>query len=89
MGVQGHVLLFADKHSPVSTENVNTIRKDLFSPLLAACDDVREQLASANIQIKVPASCLSALLLLKLKFFFFQMGPDQIFQSPVIKCFVQ
>ncbi|KAK7097001.1 probable cysteine--tRNA ligase, mitochondrial [Littorina saxatilis] len=47
-----HVANVLEKHCPVPTENVNRIRKDMFSPLLTACDDVREELASANIQIK-------------------------------------
>ena len=54
---------FSDKHCPVPTENINGLRKDMFSPLLGACDDVREQLASANIQIKVPSHCVLLLFL--------------------------
>ncbi|XP_076446066.1 putative cysteine--tRNA ligase, mitochondrial [Babylonia areolata] len=47
-----HVAQVLDKHSPVPPENVTRLRKDLYAPLLDACDGVREQLASANIQIK-------------------------------------
>ena len=46
------------------TENVRRLQKDLFAPLLSACDDAREQLAAANIQIKVCARLVWGLLIL-------------------------
>ena len=51
----GGVFFSSEKHSLMPPENVTGLRKDLFAPLLSACDDAREQLAAANIQIKVCA----------------------------------
>lgn len=47
-----HVAQVLDNHSLVPADDIERVRKQLFSPLLSACDDAREQLTTVNIQLK-------------------------------------
>lgn len=49
-----HATKILNKHNPgsVPDNTLKQIRTEMFQPVLRACDEVREQLASANIHIK-------------------------------------
>lgn len=47
------VSYFSEKHGYQPQDNLKKIHRELFSPILDACDNVRQKLCSANIHIKV------------------------------------
>ncbi|XP_025086208.1 probable cysteine--tRNA ligase, mitochondrial isoform X2 [Pomacea canaliculata] len=47
-----HVVEFLEKHGYQPQDNLKKIHRELFSPILDACDNVRQKLCSANIHIK-------------------------------------
>ena len=49
------LFISSDDHIPgtVAENAVKRMRKDMFMPVLKACDDARQQLAAADIQIQV------------------------------------